>query len=609
MRKISVAALCLLFICLLNTPYFVIAQSSSAISLNDLSSFKNPGKSWSIAGDVTADLNKPNVILTSQGTGVLVNTPVNNNGTDLITNLEHGDVDLELDYMLAKGSNSGIYLQGRYEFQLLDSWGVKNPRPGDNGGIYERWDESKPEGQKGYGGHAPRQNVSRGPGLWQHLKMSFQAPRFDANGKKFENARIVRAELNGVIIHENLELQGPTRGSISNEEAATGPLRIQGDHGSVALKNIRVTSYGMPRPELSNLKYTVYKGRFNAATNISKLPPEAQGPLGDLSANNINKLPGEYFIRYTGTIKIPQAGEYFFNTAVPGGRGIIQINNKPIDAQPGRGQRAGVSLPAGEFPFELLYVKNQDWTNRAVAMSVAGPGVREYIIGDALAAAGESGADPIHVDAPVNTVLRSFMDMPGGPRVVHAVSVGSPEQVHYTYDLDKGAIIQVWRGRFLDATPMWYNRGDGSSRPVGTVQRFGRPVYALAKFDSATSTPWITDTASFVTKGYRLDKNDLPIFRYQSFGSSVEDAISVVENGQGIRREITVQQPVTNLYARLAESDTIESAGNNVYLVDGKSYYIRLDDAGGAKPVIRESNGRKELIVPVQNKLTYSILF
>lgn len=607
MRKISVAVLCLLVICLLNTPNRIIAQSSG-ISLNDLSSFKNPGKSWSIAGDVTADLNKPNAILASPGTGVLVNTSVNNNGIDLVTNLEHGDADLELDYMLAKGSNSGIYLQGRYEFQLLDSWGMKNPRPGDNGGIYERWDESKPEGQKGYGGHAPRQNVSRGPGLWQHLRLSFQAPRFDATGRKFENARILRAELNGVVIHENLELQGPTRGSISNAEAATGPLRLQGDHGSAAFKNIRVTSYGMPRPELSNLKYTVYKGRFNPTADISKLPPEAQGPLGNLSGDNINKLPGEYFIKYTGTIKIPQAGEYFFNTAVPGGRGIIRINNQPLNAQPGRGQRAGVTLSAGELPFELLYVKNQDWTNRAVAMSVAGPGVRDYIIGDALAAAGEGGADPIYVDAPVNTVLRSFMDMPGGPRVVHAVSVGSPEQVHYTYDMDKGAIIQVWRGRFLDATPMWYSRGDGSSRPVGTVQRFGRPAFALGKLASAES-PWETDSAGYVTKGYRLDKNDLPVFRYQTFGSTVEDAINVTENGQGIRREINIQQPVPNLYARLAESNSIQMLENGLYILEGKSYYVKVEDSGGAKPVIRDSNGRKELVVPVQNKIIYSILF
>src|SRR3990170_6408673 len=107
-----------------------------------------------------------------------------------------------------------IYLQGRYEVQLMDSWRMSNPKFDANGGIYERWDESKPEGQKGFEGHAPRQNVSRAPGLWQHLKISFRAPRFDANGKKIENAKFLLVELNNILVHENVELSGPTRASI-----------------------------------------------------------------------------------------------------------------------------------------------------------------------------------------------------------------------------------------------------------------------------------------------------------------------------------------------------------------------------------------------------------
>lgn len=155
------------------------------IPLTDLSFARSPGKTWQLAADVNADINKENALTISKGTGVLVNlVDKKTHGTDLYTTAEHGDAELELDYLIAKGSNSGIYLQGNYELQLLDSWNVKNPKAGDNGGIYERWDESKPEGQKGYEGYAPRQNASRAPGLWQHLKVSFQAPKFDTNGKK-----------------------------------------------------------------------------------------------------------------------------------------------------------------------------------------------------------------------------------------------------------------------------------------------------------------------------------------------------------------------------------------------------------------------------------------
>ncbi len=209
------------------------------------------------------------------------------------------------------------------------------------------------------------------------------------------------------------------------------------------------------------------------------------------------------------------------------------------------------------------------------------------------------------------------MDLPvenekgrSGVRVVHAVNVGSPEKVHYTYDMDRGNMVQMWRGEFLDATPMWYSRGDGSSRPVGSVQYFGQPSFTLAKLASPQAA-WVADSAGtgYRPGGYDTDKNDQPTFNYQLYGANVKDAIRVMEGGKGLRRELTVQNPVANLYARLAGGSTIEEVSRNLYLIDGKSYYIRLDDAGGAKPVVRDANGRKELIVPVSGKLSYSIIF
>ncbi|WP_317046579.1 3-keto-disaccharide hydrolase [Adhaeribacter arboris] len=518
---------------------------------------------------------------------------------------------MELDYMMAKGSNSGIYLQGRYELQLLDSWGVKTPKAGDNGGIYERWDESKPEGQKGYEGYPPRQNASRAPGLWQHVKVAFQAPKFDGSGKKIENARMLRVELNGVTIHEDVELLGPTRGAMANDERATGPLRFQGDHGAVAFRNIKLTSYDKPRPELTNIKYQVYKGKFNNEPDFSKLTASAEGSLTNLNAA-VNSLQNEFIIRYTGTMRVKEPGTYTFNVNGNGGGGLLKINNKPVGS-PNRGG-GEATLTAGDLPFELLYAKMEADERPGIGLTISGPGIRDFMVGDADASSGRRNTvDPILVDAPTNTILRSFMDLPGQPRtrVVHAVSVGSPQKIHYTYDLDKGTVIQVWRGDFLDATPMWHDRGDGSSRPAGMVQRFGPPVFSLAKLGSSQAA-WVADSAgtSYRPKGYTLDENDQPTFRYRMYGATVSDAIRVLDNGQGVHREITVQNPVGGeLYARLAEGATIEDKANGTYLVDGKSYYLRLDDAKGTKPVVRDANGRKELVVPVKGKVGYSILF
>ncbi len=446
--------------------------------LSDLTFFKKPSKSWQIAGSVQADLKKANTLYFTKGTGILLNLPDSKQkGEDLYSLADYGDIDLELEYLMALESNSGIYLQGRYEIQLIDTWGATAIRSGSNGGIYERWDESKPNGQKGYMGYAPRQNASRAPGLWQKLKISFQAPRFDNKGNKTANAVMLKVELNGVLIHDHVELSGPTRGAIGDGETASGPLRIQGDHGAISFRNIKISKYDQGRP--------------------------------------------------------------------------------------------------------------------SEAVQVAGNSV-----------------DPIHIEPSENYILRSFMDLPGFQRVVHAVSVASPEKVHYTYDMDNAAIIQVWRGGFLNATPMWHDRGDGSSRPLGMVQRFGKPAQTLSRLANGQSA-WISDTTGtgYRPKGYVLDAEGRPTFKYITYGIMVNDSVNLLEKGQGINRRISLSDTSVGLYFRLAEAANITKVSEGLYLIDDQSYFLRLDEADGAKALIRDQNGRKELIIAAVKNLSYSILF
>ena len=572
-----------------------------------MSFFKQPASSWHLAGNVKADFNAPNTLITGSGTGVLVNLPDNKTkGADLFSNLVHGDADLELDYMMARGSNSGIYLQGNYEIQLADNWGNAHEGFDDNGGIYQRWDEKRGKGNEGFEGYAPRQVVSRAPGLWQHLKILFQAPRFDAAGKKTENAKLLRVELNGVVIHENVELSGPTRGALSAEKK-TGPLRFQGDHGAVAFRNIRFTDYSKVKPVLGNLNYVVYKGLFEKEPDYAKLHAEFQGRTPALSSN-FTHLPDTFLIRYTGTIKITEAGDYNFNLLPGGGQGSLNVNNQVVVPFVRRGRPAKITLPSGDLPFELLYSKFLDWAQPSIGLTISGPGIREYRISDANSVAPEP-VDPILIEATKNTILRSFIDIPGR-RIVHAVSVGSPAGLHYTYDMDNGAIAQVWRCNFLDATPMWHERGDGSSRATGSVVLLERPVLNVASL-SSPSTVWPADTirTGFRPKGYVLDSEDQPVFRYNIYGANVRDSIRVMANRQGLTRQITIQNVVKDVYVHLAGAKTIEDLGNGLYALDDKSYYLKIEDGGGAKPVIRDANNQKELIIPVRNKIRYTILF
>lgn len=582
----------------------ILAQEK--IPLKDLSFFKNPGKTWQVVGEVRGDINKQNYLEVTKGEGILVNiTDKKNKGSDLYSVQEFGDIDLELDYMMAAGSNSGIYLQGNYEIQLLDSWTSTTLKAGDNGGIYERWDESKPNGQKGYEGYAPRQNVSRAPGLWQHLKISFQAPRFEG-GKKIANARMLRIELNGVTIHENVELFGPTRGA-AFEEQAVGPIRIQGDHGSVAFRNISITRYDNPRPELSSLTYKVFSGRFTREDQTTALQPSHNGQT-EVLTTEVNSIANEFGILYEGSLKITEPGEYSFDLTSFGGTGQLTLGDQAVIKPTEWNAKGKALLKAGSIPFRMFYSKYVDWAQPIMSLKIAGPGVREYAVYESHATMFRQ-ADPIFVNATQNTVLRSFIDLPDKTRVTHSVSVGTPQKVHYTYDLDNGALVQVWRGEFLDATPMWHDRGDGSSRPRGSVIHFGKPQPSVANLASAEAA-WKADTTGtgFRTRGYRLDGNDQPTFMYDIYGARVNDAITLLNNGQGLTRNITLEKANTNFYLLLTVANKIEQVSNDLYLIDDKSYYLKINSAG-VKPVIRQRDGKAEMLVPVQKQLTYSLIF
>ena len=152
---------------------------------------------------------------------------------NIVSDERFGDLELVLEFMVPKGSNSGVYLQGLYEIQIFDSHGVEHPKTSDCGAIYHRWIDGKPAG-----GSPPQVNASRRPGEWQSLYVRFRAPRFDAQGRKTENARFLRVLLNGKLVQDNVEVEGGTRSHMPVEEAARNPLMLQGDHGPVAYRGL-----------------------------------------------------------------------------------------------------------------------------------------------------------------------------------------------------------------------------------------------------------------------------------------------------------------------------------------------------------------------------------
>jgi hypothetical protein len=142
--------------------------------------------------------------------------------------------------------NSGVYVQGRYELQVLDSFGLKGEN-NECGGIYQI--------------AKPRVNMCYPPLSWQTYDIDFTAPRFDSEGKKTQNARITIRH-NGVLIHDDLELPRGTPGGVSDESKEPGPLFLQDHSDPVAFKNIWVVA--APKPTELNRKIP----NFGAAKSI-----------------------------------------------------------------------------------------------------------------------------------------------------------------------------------------------------------------------------------------------------------------------------------------------------------------------------------------------------
>ncbi len=135
-------------------------------------------------------------------------------GVNLMTSERFEDFKLHIEFRIPEGSNSGIYLRGRYEVQVEDSRG-KEPNSHYLGGIY--------------GFLTPNENVAGNPGEWQVYDITLVGRR-------------VTVEANGKTIIYNQIIPGITGGALDSREGEPGPILLQGDHGPVEYRNITVST-------------------------------------------------------------------------------------------------------------------------------------------------------------------------------------------------------------------------------------------------------------------------------------------------------------------------------------------------------------------------------
>jgi hypothetical protein len=146
--------------------------------------------------------------------GILKNTVEKGaHGTDLVTDQKFWNFTVRYEYMTPENSNSGFYLRGRHEIQILGDYKSGQASVSGNGSIYNF--------------KAPDKFVTKPAGEWQTAEATIIGNR-------------ITVIMNGVKIHDNVECNKATGSEIDNKVTEPGPIFLQGDHGTVSFRNIRI---------------------------------------------------------------------------------------------------------------------------------------------------------------------------------------------------------------------------------------------------------------------------------------------------------------------------------------------------------------------------------
>lgn len=223
---------------------------------------------------------------------------------DLRTRQAFGDFRLHVEFKVPElppdvtgqdRGNSGVYLQERYEIQILDSYGDDTLADNEAGAIYQK--------------KAPDSNEALPPGEWQTYDIEFQAARYD-DGAKTEDARVT-VVWNGVTIHDDVAIDGGTGGNIP-ESPSTGSIRLQ-DHGNpVQFRNVWIEPLDEPdtTPPVVDVDLDPAEPDGNAGWYVSPVTATATATDdGEVAGLEVRRADGDWQ-PYDGAVQIDEDGEH-----------------------------------------------------------------------------------------------------------------------------------------------------------------------------------------------------------------------------------------------------------------------------------------------------------
>jgi hypothetical protein len=564
---------------LLASPVVVLGQAVkgnySTLPLQDLSSFESARSNWTVQGGVSIHPSGTIKLKTKPGEGVLIGTA----GAAITTKLKASDLRLYLEFMVSPDAEGSVTLPGGQKVRISDSSKQKVANTLTSGYI----------------GQFPTQNASKAPGLWQTLELAYDASVPQVPG----SARLNSLALNGVTVLETIYLP-------NSKPAADGqPVSLEVTKGTIAFRNLGYQLLANSKPlTLSSLNYKVYSDKWDSK-EYSKLDHEGQSAVLTQEVTNGMR---EFHLVYEGDMEAREAGEYLFTSIYSGPLFTMQVDGKIVldngESTSQESHSGSVNLTQGKHKFKIHYSRFP-WRQPALGLRVEKAGVRPYDL-HVLSSLPEPEPKPYISVAPDKQpeMVRSFIQVPGEKyKRTHCISVGSPDGWNYTVDLNRGALIQAWRGLFADVTEMWYERGEPQLLfPAGLqVHISGRSSFAA--LDNANAV-W-PDSSNINFLGYKIQSQGYPVFRYSVGSATVTDEL--LSSGNTFTRTVKVDgTSPSQLYSMLASGKQIVEIEKGLFQIDDR-FYISIDKK--ARPVIRTMGQISELILPISGTTSYQMFW
>jgi hypothetical protein len=433
----------------------------------------------------------------------------------------------------------------------------------------------------------PLTDAKRKEGLWQKVELVLSLTGL--NGIPV----IEKVILNDLLIHSNVLLP--------NLKNSDGNLSFTNQTGLLAFKGFEYIGFQKKQPiSISNLSYTLEE-TYNADRSFeSKKQEKISGKSNSMTfdiPNNFNK----YILHYKGDMNVEKDGIYEF-TLEHQGTAKLLIDGEQVVGSGEYLYRNPISdlkeIKAGKHSFEYIY--HPIYWRPVFGVEVSGADFRPYGLNDPKTLPTRQLDGGIFIDNVENKAktIRSFLNF-NTTKLTKVISVGTPEKIHYSFDLDNGSLLQVWKGKFADVTQMWHERGEPQLLyPSGLLTVLNNEIPFFELNNEAQTKPDVY--TEFVNAGYELDESGIPTYTYNWKNASFTQKFSPSKGG--LLCEITGNQ-ISKFGYTMAIGNEIIKLSDNLYKVD--NFYVEINEK--AKVYVIENGGKYHLRTNLNGKIAYNL--